>query len=105
MEEGIYPVILLVLEIEDLSFTVYDQTKSEEKPAQRFPAPPFTTSTLQQEAGRKLGMSVSQTENDAPIHLSRNTRADSRSGNLRSRVALTKVFSGVPSGWKSASTL
>ena len=35
--------------------------KSEEKPAQRFPAPPFTTSTLQQEAGRKLGMSVSQT--------------------------------------------
>ena len=39
-------------------FTV---VKSEEKPAQRFPAPPFTTSTLQQEAGRKLGMSVSQT--------------------------------------------
>ncbi len=35
--------------------------KSEEKPAQRFPAAPFTTSTLQQEAGRKLGMSVSQT--------------------------------------------
>ena len=40
------------------TFTV---AKSEEKPAQRFPAPPFTTSTLQQEAGRKLGMSVSQT--------------------------------------------
>lgn len=40
------------------SFTV---VKSEEKPAQRYPAPPFTTSTLQQEAGRKLGMSVSQT--------------------------------------------
>lgn len=40
------------------SFTV---SKAEEKPAQRFPAPPFTTSTLQQEAGRKLGMSVSQT--------------------------------------------
>ncbi len=36
-------------------------SKSEEKPAQRHPAPPFTTSTLQQEAGRKLGMSVSQT--------------------------------------------
>ena len=35
--------------------------KAEEKPAQRFPAPPFTTSTLQQEASRKLGMSVSQT--------------------------------------------
>ena len=33
---------------------------SEEKPVQRHPAAPFTTSTLQQEAGRKLGMSVSQ---------------------------------------------
>ena len=39
----------------------YAVSKSEEKPAQRYPAPPFTTSTLQQEAGRKLGMSVSQT--------------------------------------------
>ena len=39
-------------------FTV---VKSEEKPSQRVPAAPFTTSTLQQEAGRKLGMSVSQT--------------------------------------------
>ena len=28
---------------------------------QRYAAPPFTTSTLQQEAGRKLGMSVAQT--------------------------------------------
>ena len=35
--------------------------KSEEKPSTRVPAPPFTTSTLQQEAGRKVGMSVSQT--------------------------------------------
>ena len=42
----------------DARFTV---AKAEEKPAQRYPAPPFTTSTLQQEAGRKLGMSVSQT--------------------------------------------
>lgn len=39
-------------------FTV---VKSEEKPVQRYAAAPFTTSTLQQEAGRKLGMSVSQT--------------------------------------------
>jgi DNA topoisomerase-1 len=31
------------------------------KPAKRSPAPPFTTSTLQQEASRKLGFSVSQT--------------------------------------------
>ncbi len=42
----------------DASFVV---AKAEEKPARRYPAPPFTTSTLQQEAGRKLGMSVSQT--------------------------------------------
>ena len=33
----------------------------EEKPTKRYPAPPFTTSTLQQDAARKLGMSVSQT--------------------------------------------
>jgi DNA topoisomerase-1 len=33
----------------------------EEKPTKRYPAPPFTTSTLQQEAARKFGMSVSQT--------------------------------------------
>ena len=31
------------------------------KPVKKTPAPPFTTSTLQQEAARKLGMSVSQT--------------------------------------------
>lgn len=31
------------------------------KPVRKSPAPPFTTSTLQQEAGRKLGYSVSQT--------------------------------------------
>ncbi len=31
------------------------------KPSKRSPSPPFTTSTLQQEAGRKLGFSVSQT--------------------------------------------
>ncbi len=38
-------------------FTV---TKIEEKPLKRHAAAPFTTSTLQQEAGRKLSMSVSQ---------------------------------------------
>ena len=40
------------------TFTVED---SEMKPSKRYPAPPFTTSTLQQEAGRKFSMSVSQT--------------------------------------------
>ena len=39
-------------------FTVETITK---KPMKRMPAPPFTTSTLQQEAARKLGYSVSQT--------------------------------------------
>ena len=33
----------------------------DKKPGKRSPAAPFTTSTLQQEAGRKLGYSVSQT--------------------------------------------
>ncbi|MBB3186672.1 type I DNA topoisomerase [Microbacter margulisiae] len=39
-------------------FTIEDIVK---KPSKRSPAPPFTTSTLQQEAARKLGYSVSQT--------------------------------------------
>lgn len=39
-------------------FTIEDVSK---KPAKRTPAKPFTTSTLQQEASRKLGYSVSQT--------------------------------------------
>ena len=34
---------------------------TETKPSKRSPSPPFTTSTLQQEASRKLGFSVSQT--------------------------------------------
>ncbi len=33
----------------------------EKKPARRFPQPPFTTSTLQQEAARKLGFSAQRT--------------------------------------------
>ena len=47
--------------LEQCRGAVFTVSKAEEKPAQRYPAPPFTTSTLQQEAGRKLGMSVSQT--------------------------------------------
>jgi len=36
-------------------------TAVEKKPGRRFPAPPFTTSTLQQEAARKLGFSAQRT--------------------------------------------
>lgn len=39
----------------------YKVTDVQVKPAKRTPAPPFTTSTLQQEASRKLGYSVSRT--------------------------------------------
>lgn len=42
----------------DATFTVTDV---QVKPVKRSPAPPFTTSTLQQEASRKLGFTVSQT--------------------------------------------
>ena len=42
----------------DATFTVDSVSK---KPVKRVPAPPFTTSTLQQEAARKLGFTVSQT--------------------------------------------
>jgi DNA topoisomerase-1 len=42
----------------DASFTV---SAIEQKPGSRNPGPPFTTSTLQQEASRRLGYSVKQT--------------------------------------------
>lgn len=42
----------------DAEFTV---AATEMKPAKKSPAPPFTTSTLQQEASRKLGFSVART--------------------------------------------
>ncbi|MCI0922113.1 type I DNA topoisomerase [Sphingobacterium rhinopitheci] len=42
----------------DASFSI---TSLEKKPAKRSPSAPFTTSTLQQEASRKLGFSVART--------------------------------------------
>ncbi len=42
----------------DADFSIKRITK---KPSKKHPAPPFTTSTLQQEASRKLGFSVKQT--------------------------------------------
>ena len=42
----------------EATFTI---SSIQKKPQKRTPAPPFTTSTLQQEAARKLGFTVSQT--------------------------------------------
>jgi len=39
----------------------FNITDIQKKPMKKFPAPPFTTSTLQQEAARKLGFTVAQT--------------------------------------------
>ena len=41
--------------------SVFNVDSLEKKPSKRSPSPPFTTSTLQQEASRKLGFSVNQT--------------------------------------------
>ena len=51
-------VIAFLEKCKEATFTVENIQK---KPVKRTPAPPFTTSTLQQEAARKLGFSVSQT--------------------------------------------
>lgn len=47
--------------VSDIEGKPFDVTNVEEKEVSRNPAPPFTTSTLQQEAARKLGFSVKQT--------------------------------------------
>lgn len=47
--------------LEKCKQAVYTINSIETKPAKRSPSAPFTTSTLQQEAARKLGFSVSQT--------------------------------------------
>ena len=51
-------VLQFLEKCKDATFTVESVQK---KPLKRTPAPPFTTSTLQQEAARKLGFTVSQT--------------------------------------------
>ncbi|MEH3119768.1 MAG: type I DNA topoisomerase [Methylorubrum populi] len=45
----------------DLELATFQVASVEAKPAKRHPQPPFTTSTLQQEASRKLGMAPAQT--------------------------------------------
>lgn len=47
--------------LELCALSIYEVADVSVKPGTRSPAPPFTTSTLQQEAYRKLGFSVSQT--------------------------------------------
>lgn len=47
--------------LESCDGAIFTVAETEKKPGKRSPAPPFTTSTLQQEASRKLGFSVSKT--------------------------------------------
>ncbi len=47
--------------LEKLKTSVFTVEDISTKPGKKSPAPPFTTSTLQQEASRKLGFSVAQT--------------------------------------------
>ena len=47
--------------LEQCKTSVFTVESIVKKPLKRTPAPPFTTSTLQQEAARKLGLTVSQT--------------------------------------------
>ncbi|OAV69457.1 DNA topoisomerase 1 [Bacteroidales bacterium Barb6] len=51
-------VIAFLESCKEAAFSIEDITT---KPVRKSPAPPFTTSTLQQEAARKLGFSVAQT--------------------------------------------
>ena len=51
----------VVAVLEAAKSSSFNVTGKEIKPAKRSPAPPFTTSTLQQEASRKLGYSVTRT--------------------------------------------
>ncbi len=47
--------------LKDCINAIYTVKSLETRPTKRSPAPPFTTSTLQQEASRKLGFSVART--------------------------------------------
>lgn len=47
--------------LRELNGAKHSVAEVEKKEVKRYPAPPFTTSTLQQEAGRKLGFSVKKT--------------------------------------------
>ena len=64
--------------LESCMNATYKVDNIEKKPTVRYPAPPFTTSTLQQEAARKLGFSVANTMRIAqpwPKRKSRKTMA------------------------------
>ncbi len=58
-------ILLNQVQAQQLSRRLHDQpwsvTQVEERPVKRSPAPPFTTSTLQQEANRKLRLSARDT--------------------------------------------
>lgn len=58
---GKYPQESMIRAAMDINSEAWSVANVEVDQKQRHPKPPFTTSTLQQEAGRKLGMSVKQT--------------------------------------------
>ena len=63
--------------LEDCVGAEFKVASVEKKEAVRYPAPPFTTSTLQQEAGRKLRFPVSVTGTQTPFPRERHNESGS----------------------------
>ena len=78
--------------------------KIETKPAHRSPAPPFTTSTLQQEASRKLGFSVARTMQVAQQLYESGYITYMRTDSVNLSDLALSIF-GLSTGWNCAVTL
>ncbi len=82
--------------------TQYAVTSVETKPVKRSPAPPFTTSTLQQEASRRLGMSVAQTMSVAQKLYEAGHITYMRTDSLNlSELAVKDIAENISSSWGS----
>src|SRR3546814_4481490 len=80
-----------VAKLQDLRYAVADV---QIKPAKRHPAPPFTTSTLQQEAARKLGFSAQMTMQIAQrlyegVTIGGETRSEEQTSELQSLMRIS----------------